>query len=178
MLWLILGGLLGTGAGLFAWGVVRIRRHTAQATAALRTLDVAAIPALAEECRRAFAERLDLALDSAEPDAAAWALDRAIRSGRAQLAFARPGLGWAYVLPVGAFLGELIRHHQPATWHPDATGSPRLVIGAGEAAMETYPFDKVLKHRFGADGELYAYVQVALRGPAAVGAAALHPPEA
>lgn len=150
----------------FAWGFSRLRRNGARIRAAFREVSIEDIPALAERCASVLHLRAGVTLDAADPTAAARALDHLILSGAAQTAFARPGLEWAYALHCGAWLGELLRGRAGGRWLPSEDGAPALQLGESERDVMTFPFEKILKHRWEGDpGDLVAYVAVALQGP-------------
>lgn len=164
-LWWLLAAI-AVVAAFFAWGFARLRRNSERIHAAFLSTRIDDIPALAARCSVVFQRDLGVALDAADPMAAARHLDQAILSGRAQVAFARPDLEWAYALHVGAWLGELVRSHTGGRWLAANDGAPVLQIGEPQRDLKTFPFEKVLKHRFQGDpGDLIAYVMVSLKGP-------------
>lgn len=158
---------------LFAWGVARLRRGTAQAFAAARAVDIDRVPSLVEECIAGFAGMgRTLALD--DPDAAAALLDQAMSRDltRLKLAFARPGFDWYFVLPLGAALGELLRLHAGGRWEPADGGGLCIVLPLGEGTATAHPFEKIAKHgAASAPGDLLAYLAAA-RGFQGAGAPA------
>lgn len=150
------------------WGAWLLRRNLGGSMQRLALVDVAAIPALAEECRRTVRERLDVDLDARDPDEAARRLDELVLSGRLRPMFKEPGYEMRYAEPVGAFLGELIRRHAraDAEWMEDPFG-PKLVIHHPDGAVETHPFMKAVRHHtHGRPGQLHAYVREAIGGAA------------
>jgi hypothetical protein len=148
----------GLLAGFLGWGVWLLRRNLGGSMQRLALVELSAIPALAEECRRAIREQLNVDLDPRDPEAAARKLDELVLSGRLRPLFKEPGYELRYAEPVGAFLGELIRRHASAEWMEDALG-PKLVIHRPDGAVETHPFMKAVRHHtHGRPGQLHAYV--------------------
>lgn len=155
----VAGGLL---AGFLGWGVWLLRQNVGGSMQRLALVEVSAIPALAEECRRTVRARLEMDLDPRDPDSAARALDELVLSGRLRPLFKAPGYELRYAEPVGAFLGELIRRHASAEWREDVLG-PRLVIHRPGRDVEMHPFTLAVRHHtHGRPGQLHAYVMDAI----------------
>lgn len=161
------GLLLYVGAALLAgflgWGVWLLRQNVGGSLQHLALVEVSAIPALAEECRRTVRAELKTDLDPRKPDATARALDELVLSGRLRPLFKAPGYELRYAEPVGAFLGELIRRHTGAEWMDDALG-PKLVIHRRDGgSVEMHPFAMAVRHHtHGRPGQLHAYVMEAI----------------
>ncbi|HLM69084.1 MAG TPA: hypothetical protein VK358_16210 [Longimicrobium sp.] len=148
----------GLLAGLLGWGVWLLRRNLGGSMQRLALVEISAIPALAEECRRTIREQLKVDLDPRDPEAAARMLDELVLAGRVRPLFKEPGYELRYAEPVGAFLGELIHRHARAEWMGDALG-PKLVIHRSDGPVETHPFMKAVRHHtHGRPGQLHAYV--------------------
>lgn len=148
--------------GFLAWGAWLLRRNVTGAMQRLAAVEVAAIPALAAECRQGVRERMGVELEPNDLEGSARALDELVLSGRLRPAFRAPGYEMRYAEPVGAFLGELIRRHASAEWQPDPLG-PRLVVFRPEGDVEMHPFLKAVRHHtHGRPGELHAYVMEAV----------------
>jgi hypothetical protein len=159
---LVLFVATGLLAGFLGWGVWLLRQNVGSSMQRLALVEIGAIPALAEECRRAVREQLRIDLNPRDADAAARALDELVLSGRLRPLFKAPGYELRYAEPVGAFLGELIRRHAGAEWVDDALG-PKLVIHRPDGAMETHPFMKAVRHHtHGRPGQLHACVMDAI----------------
>ena len=151
-------------AGFLGWGAFLLRRNLGSSMRRLAAVRVAAIPALAEECRRTVRERLGIDLDPRDPDAAARALDELVLTGRLRPLFKVEGYEMRFAEPAGAFLGELIRRHASAEWMEDELG-PELVVWRPEGPVDLRPFLKAVRHHtHGSPGELHAYVMDAIRG--------------
>lgn len=155
---------VGTGllAGFLGWGAWLLRRNLGGSMQRLALVEIANLPALAEECRRTVREQLKVDLDPRKPDATAKTLDELVLSGRLRPLFKEPGYEMRYAEPVGAFLGELIRRHASAEWMEDPLG-PKLVIHRPDGSFETHPLLKAVRHHtHGTPGHLYAYVMEAI----------------
>lgn len=155
---------VGTGllAGFLGWGVWLLRRNLGGSMQRLALVEVSAIPALAEECRRTIRDQLKIDLDPRDPEATARTLDELVLSGRLRPLFKADGYELRYAEPVGAFLGELIHRHASAEWVADELG-PKLVIHRPDSAVETHPFLKAVRHHtHGRPGQLHAYVMEAI----------------
>ena len=130
---------------------------------ALAGLTDADIPRLAGECKDFFWSSLGVQLDSDHWQEAAAALDAALKDNpqrqKIVRGFSRPELSYYWVLPLGAYLGELLRQHTNGEWRFSGTGAPIMEIAVGGGTMTTFPFDKVQKHYWQGDpGDLTAYV--------------------
>lgn len=153
-------------AGFLAWGALLLRRSLGGSMQRLALVEVASIPALAEECRRTVRQRLNVDLDPRDPDGTARALDELVLSGRLRSLFKADGYDMRYAEPVGAFLGELIRRHTAAEWVADDLG-PTLVIHRPDGETETQPFLRAVRHHtHGTPGQLHAYVMELVARPA------------
>lgn len=154
--------LLAVTAVLLAivgWGAWLLRRNVTRSLARLAEVELAAIPALAAACRETVRARLKVDLDPATPLETARALDALVLAGRLRPLFRARGYEMRYAEYVGAFLGELVRRHASAEWHPDPA-SPKLVVFRPGGAVETHPFLKAVQHHtHGRPGELEAWVR-------------------
>ena len=167
MNWLLYGliGLVLVGA-FIGWGFIRITKRTADAAAALAAVEEYQIPALVEECIRVCDEKLGTGLDPKNFVGSAENLDFLLepkQRTRTKTAFEIPGHTGRFVLPLGAFIGELVRSHNPgAHWVRREGGGLAMDIPQAGATLTMHPFDKVLKHSAtGKEGDLLAYLNVA-----------------
>lgn len=152
--------------GFLGWGAWLLRRSVGGSMQRLALVELASIPALADECRRTVRERLTIDLDPRDPDGTARTLDELVLSGRLRSIFKADGYDMRYAEPVGAFLGELVRRHASAEWRDDALG-PMLVICRPGEVVETHPFLKAMRHHtHGTPGQLHAYVMGLVGRPA------------
>jgi len=159
LLLFVAAGLL---AGFLGWGAWLLRRSLGGSVERLALVEIAAIPALAEECRRTVRERLRIDLDPRKPDETARTLDELVLSGRLRPLFKADGYEMRFAEPVGALLGELVRRHAGAEWIDDPRG-PRLRIHRPGAAEEVEPFLLALRHHtHGTTGQLHAWVMAAI----------------
>lgn len=155
LLLFVAAGLL---AGFLGWGALLLRRNVGGSLERLAAVEVGAIPALADECRRTVRDRLEIDLDPRDPETTARVLDELVLSGRLRALFKAEGYEMRYAEPVGAFLGELIRRHTGAEWVQDPHG-PTLVAHRPRETVETHPFLKAVRHHtHGRPGDLHAYV--------------------
>jgi hypothetical protein len=151
------------------WGFKRIKKRQADVDSLILSVSIEQVPELAQECVSVFSEKLGKTLTSDNSEAAALILDEAL-SARDQMnsiaAFERPDhWGW-FVLPMGAFLGELIKRHANARWIPAEGGGLAMEIGEGQDTITIHPFDKINKQRWNGDkGDLLAYVKISINGP-------------
>jgi hypothetical protein len=165
MIWLlyIAGMLLGLLALFLLWGFLHLRQSFRKALAEIKTVEIADIATLAQECVDVFQQKLDVRLDLEDCDEAAEKLDKAFRDAfKLKEAFARDDFYWYFAKPVGAFLGELLRLHAKHEWHKESGKAPSMEIDLPDGSAETFPFEKVLKHGYSGDaGDLIAYVAFA-----------------
>ena len=168
MSWLEIGliGLVFVVAFL-VFGFFRITRRAADAARLLFSVQEKDIPGLVEECIRISNEKLGTRLDIKDLENSARALDFLLdpdQRARVKLAFAGPGHPGRFVMPLGAFLGELVRlHHPGARWIAREQGGLAMEIPQGATTLTMHPFDKVLKHSAtGSSGDLLNYLNVAL----------------
>ena len=167
MNWLIYIGIgLVVAAGILIWGFIHITRRTADAAAAIASVEDHQIRTLVEECIRIADQKLGTGLDLANLEGSAENLDFMLEPKqrmRTKAAFETPVHTGHFVLPIGAFIGELIRtHNREARWVPRKGGGLAMDIPQGSTTLTMHPFDKVLKHAAtGKEGELLAYIHVA-----------------
>jgi hypothetical protein len=166
MVWWILG--IGAAFALLfvvmlVWGVLHLRGSVRAAEQAIARVTLDRVEPLARECERVFRERFGETLVLADLEAAATCLSTRLDDLDAmKAAFAKDDLYWHVVLPVGAYVGELLRMHAGGRWRASAEGGLEMTIVAGEGEATTYPFDKVLKQAtMGDKGDLVAYLMTA-----------------
>ncbi len=163
-MWLgIVAALVAIVVGAFVWGWLRLRRSMAEVRAAIAGVRLEDVPRLRDECeqlvRAKFSETL--ALDQLE--ASAGILARRIADGSLKRVFARDDFWWYFVLPVGAYVGELLRVHAKGEWRrSDDDGGLEMVLPVRDGTATVFPFDKVLKQATtGEEGDLLAYLVTA-----------------
>jgi len=152
--------------GLLVWAFVHITRRAADAAAAIASVEEHQIHTLVDECIRVCDQKLGTGLDLNNLDGSAENLDFLLEPKqrmRTKAAFETPTHTGHFVLPLGAFLGELIRtHNAGARWIPRKGGGLAMDIPHGGITLTMHPFDKVLKHAAtGKEGELLTYINVA-----------------
>ena len=148
----------------FAWGIRRLRRSTNQAQAAILRVTIDDIARLRDECEavafRALSERLSLN----DYEASARIISRRIDDLGFKKAFLKDDFWWYFVLPVGAYVGELLRVHANGVWRNSEGGGVELSIPVKDGEATTYPFDKVLKQALSGDkGDMLAYLMTAIQ---------------
>jgi len=140
--------LLAIGAAL----VYNARRDHNAALRAIRALGLDEIPLLSEECVRVFHEEFAIVLNVEDLEGATAALEQALATSKdlAKLlrAFGRKGLQYRFVLPIGAFAGELIKKHTDAKWKTERDGAIALEIERAPQTWTIHPFDKMMKIAF------------------------------
>ena len=150
---------------------LRSNSYESQAYTEANKATIDQIPALNEECIRTFREKLNVVLTYDDPEKMAQILDDAVRSDKLVEAFAKPEFPWYFVLPMGAFVGELMRHNSTGEWTDSGDYGPTLTIKRHVdntkpdeiASLSAYPLNKIVKQRAGGDpGDLYAYVMMGL----------------
>ena len=149
------------------WGFFRITRRTANAAKLILTVEAKDVSALAQECMRVCSEKLGTTLKLADLENTSQALDYVLepkQRTRMKNAFEIPGHSGRFVLPLGAFIGELVRTHNPESrWVPRSGGGLAMEIPQGTQTLTMHPFDKVLKHAAtGNEGEIHEYIRVAV----------------
>jgi hypothetical protein len=166
--------------GLFilftAWGLsraLRAQKNAAQAYAEVSKVSIDDIQRLNDECVQIFRDKFKVTLNYKDPDTMAQMLDKGIKSDKLVEAFAKSDFPWYFVLPVGAWLGEMLRHNSNAIWKTGEQYGPALEITLTKditdpkavASLTAYPLSKIVKHRTDGDpGDMLAYVQMALTG--------------
>src|SRR5215471_4339260 len=107
-------------AGFLIWGFFRITKRTADAAAAIASVGEHQIGTLVEECIRVSDQKLGTELDLHNLEGSAENLDFLLepkQRPRTKAAFETPDHTGRFVLPLGAFIGELIRtHNSGARW--------------------------------------------------------------
>ena len=151
---------------VFTWGFFRIKRRVQDAYSTLTRVGQSQIPVLAEECIRICRDKLGATLELKDFEGSADVLDQLLSrslASRSKTAFETPDHPGHFVLPFGAFIGELVRTHNPgARWVPRKAGGLAMDVPNGSATLTIHPFDKVLKHSAtGSDGELAVYIRIA-----------------
>lgn len=165
-MWLyIVAGVAGLLVLGFFWGLLHLRNSQKRAYEEMAKLRLEEIPALVQACIDGFQQHFDetLALDRFEETAQVFS-NRLDQHETLKKAFADDDFYWKFVLPTGAFLGEMLRRHAGGKWHAsDDGGAPLMKIPVGEGEATTYPFDKIMKHVTSGDpGDMYAFLKTSL----------------
>jgi len=152
------GGLILTGI-IFTAVVVQMRLGIRAAERAIQRVRIDEVQSLSQECIAVFAKAFDLRLDLDDFEESARALSGQMdQVDMLRKSFAREDFDWYCVLPLGAFLGELMRVHANGSWHSAASGGLELRIPVGQESVRIRPFQRVLDHltASGAPGAIYA----------------------
>ncbi len=157
----ILGGLALAFVAFLALGLLHMRHSSRVAERAIEGVTLEQVPALRDECIAVFRSAFGSTLDLEDFEGAALELScRLDESESLKAAFAKDDFFWYFVLPVGAFLGELIRVHVNGTWRESELGGLERAVPGGDESAQTFPFHKVIKHvTIGDPGDVYAYLE-------------------
>ncbi len=159
MWWYVLAIVIGLIVICIVWGVLHLRHSQQVAAEAISNVSIDDIEPLRQECENVFREAFGASLSLDDYDNSALVLsDRLDDVESLKKAFAKPDFYWYFVLPTGAFLGELLRVHVQGEWHPSEEGGLELHVPVGSESVVTYPFDKILKQvTVGDRGDIQAY---------------------
>jgi hypothetical protein len=149
---------------VFLWGLRRLRRSSAEAQAAIAKVTPSDIPRPRDECERVILETLSERLSLDRYEDSARILSSRLDDLSLKKIFARDDFWWYFVLPVGAYVGELLKVHAGGEWKTSASGGMEMTLPVQGGLATAYPFDKVLKQALSGDkGDLYAYFMSAVR---------------
>jgi hypothetical protein len=160
-MWLyILGGIVGLFVIFFAAGLLYFRHSLRVAVAAVRKVKLSDVEPLCRECQAVFRDKFAEILDLNDLEGSAKVLSARLNDhASVKRAFAKKGFYWYFVLPIGAFMGELLRIHAKAEWKESEGGGLEMTVPVSNDAATTYPFHKVLKQAVAGDlGDIYAYL--------------------
>lgn len=155
----MLGGVLILTGIIFVAVVIQMRLGIRVAERAIERVRIDEVQSLSQECIAVFANAFDIRLDLDDFEESARALSGQMdQVDMLQKAFAKKDIEWYCVLPLGAFLGELLRVHANGSWRTAETGGLELLIPAGDESGRIRPFQRVLGHltAAGAPGSIYA----------------------
>ncbi|MHC4153899.1 MAG: hypothetical protein ACYST6_03075 [Planctomycetota bacterium] len=171
MIWVYLvGGVLGVLILICFLSVAGTRRKLKQE---LRRMRISDIEPLFEECIVTLREKLGLELDLDDPEGSAEILDTHMSTSALRNAFSRKGFNLYFVMPVGAFVGELIRRHGDADWQQEEDGSMSVWVRYGDEEYTVQPFEMAMEQTFGAKGTIFAnLISDTLQGEEVVGSEA------
>lgn len=165
-MWLyIVGGVAILLAVAAVWGVLHLRQSQKTAYAAIAKVALSDIERLRNECEQVFKEKFAELLDLNDLEHSATLLSaRLDNSESLKSAFAKEDFYWYFVLPVGAFIGELLRIHAGAEWKQSEEGGLEMSLPLTDGSAATFPFDKVMKQvTMGDKGDMYAYLNSAVQ---------------
>lgn len=160
--------LIGIAALLtipIVWGVVHLRNSQRGAAEAIGKVRIEDVEPLRLECERVFREAFGESLSLERYEESAKLLSARLDAAESLKGpFSKPDFYWYFVLPTGAFLGELLRVHGRGEWQTSEEGGLEMRLPVGSDFATTYPFDKVFKQvTVGGKGDIYAYLISALR---------------
>lgn len=157
----ILAGVVLLLGIVFVWGLLHLRHSQKVAYQAIDKVTLGDIDRLREECVRVFREKFSESLDIEDLEGSARLLSAHLDNHESlKKAFARDDFYWYFVLPVGAYMGELLRVRAGAQWKPSAEGGLEMSIPVANDAATTHPFHKVMKQvTMGDKGDVYAYLK-------------------
>jgi hypothetical protein len=172
MTWVYLvGGMLGALILVCVLSVAGTRRKLKRELRRMRTSD---IEPLLEECIVTLREKLGLELDLDDSEGSAEILDTHVSTSALRNAFSRKGFNLYFVMPVGAFVGELIRRHGDADWQREEDGSMSIWVRYGDEEYTVQPFEMAMEQAFGAKGTIFAnLISDTLHGEEVVGSEAV-----
>ena len=153
MIWLY--SIVGVVAVLVAMLILSTVWEKQKTKREFKKLKIDDIQPLIQECIRTFKEKLGLELDLNNLDSCTVTLDDKVNTDALREAFAKKGLNWYFVLPVGAFVGELILRHRKAGWQEEEDGSLSIWIKDGEEEKTIHPFEMVYDQAFTKQGTVF-----------------------
>jgi hypothetical protein len=157
----ILGTIVLVVVVVVVWGLLHLRHSQKVAYQAIDAVVLGDIDRLRAECVQVFREKFSESLDIDDLDASARTLSARLDNPESlKKAFAKETFYWYFVLPVGAYLGELLRVHAGAQWKQSEQGGLEMSVPVTGDSATTYPFHKVMKQvTMGDQGDLYAYLK-------------------
>jgi len=162
-MWLWIFGIVLLLIAIFFWGVRRLNRSMAEVQAAISKVTLPDVKRLSDECQRVVLEKFSERLSLNDLEDSARILSSRIDNGTLKQAFSKDEFWWYFVLPVGAYLGELMRTHAKAEWKLSEEGGVEMSLPVKDGAATIFPFEKILKQaRAGDKGDLYAYIKTAV----------------
>ena len=155
----IIASITALFAIFLIWGIVWLRKGSAQANEAIRKVCISDLPGLVAEGKEGLSRGYGHSLDLNDAEAAAKSLDTLFADHKKlKDTFQKDGFYWRFVLPVGALIGEYIRIHAKGVWKETPEGLC-MEIPVKDGSATCHPFDKVLKQLGQGDkGDLYAYL--------------------
>jgi hypothetical protein len=165
MWWYIVLGIVALLVILVVWGVQHLRSSQRVAAEAIRKVRIEDIESLRMECERVFMEAFGESLSLDKYEESAKLLSARLDAPESLKGpFSKPDFYWHFVLPTGAYLGELLRVHGRGEWQTSEEGGLEMRVPVGSEFATTYPFDKIFKQvTVGDKGDIYAYLMTALR---------------
>ena len=166
VIWLWTGlGVLVLLLVVVLWGARTLRQSTRIAREAIGQVELGQIGALRDECQRIFKSAFGETLTLEDLEQSGRLLsDRLDNPLALKEECRKDGFYWYFVLPCGAYLGELLRVHAKAQWKEAGDAGPMMIIPLPDGEAEVYPFDKIIKQcTTGDKGDIWAYLYTATR---------------
>lgn len=156
--WILLGGV-GFVVAFFVWGILRLRESQRVAYEWIKQVKLEDVDRLRKECEYGFKKHFSETLSLADYEGSAKILSARIDQHETlKKAFSRDDFYWYFVLPVGAYIGELLRVHAKGQWKETKGAGLSLEMPAAGVPMVARPFNKVMKQSISGDkGDLYAF---------------------
>lgn len=172
----ILGGLLLLIVMAFVWGILHLRNSQKVAYVAIANVKLSDIDRLCKECEKVFYEKFSERLQLDDIEVSARLLSARLDNHNSlKSAFEKEDFYWYFVLPVGAFVGELLRVHANGEWKESPEGGVEMSMPVEDGTATTFPFDKVMKQvTMGGKGDMYAYLLTATQIDVALAKSAIH----
>ncbi len=162
-MWLWILAILLIPVIFFVWGLMRLRKCVREVNNAIVKVQPSDIGPLADECQRVVFQKFAEHLSLSDLEGSARIISKRVADHSFRDAFHKDDFWWYYVLPVGAYLGELMRTHAKAEWRVSEEGGMEMSIPVEGGAATIFPFDKVLKQITSGDpGDLHAYINSAV----------------
>ena len=141
------------------FGIRRMSRNIKITQEAIAKVVMSDVERLREECRKVMQERFSENLVLNDLEASAKILSAHVDNLTLKNAFGKVDFPWYYILPVGAYIGELLRVNVGGKWRASSLGGLEMTLPTKGGDTITYPFHKMLKQETsGNKGELYAYL--------------------
>lgn len=161
-MWYILIGIIVVIVAVilfFYLGISQLRKNYRIASQKVLEVKLDDIDKLKEECLSTFESKLGTKLDVDDFEGSSKIISDMLDNSEALIkAFHKDEFAWYFVLPVGAFTGELFRLHVNAVWKESEEGGMLMEIPVQDGGVTIFPFDKIIKQITSGDkGDMHAY---------------------
>lgn len=152
MVWIyIIGGVLVL---LVGFCILSVRGSKRGIRDAIKNITGEDIERFVEECVVVFRKEFGVALSLEDLEGGVSSLDVHIK--KVESAFKRDNFVWYFVLPVGAFWGELMIEHLDAEWQRKAEGGLSVLIHRGDDVQRIDPFEMVMQQAYASQGAAFS----------------------